>query len=255
MSDKSVVVTEGEIRLVKTTDILDKPWGRDAIKLDQDGIFADLGKLDRRIHINQVQCMMQAHKHGDTSLERRLIMDIVGEKTGYRRKGMIVHFRLFSPMELKADIINLSGVVTEAWQQTIHRLAPDMELPAVGEKRPWLLELAAANPFTSLVEATEVVLYKPVYKDTILGRIANAQKAFKEAVANTLVVNGQPPRPIDPKKAFYDGVHLDRMDQAFDKIEAILTKVESWKDSTKVVREAHAKAAEAERELAEATKS
>lgn len=249
MSDTKVVEGEPIVNAV-----LGKPWDKAAIKTDQDGIKLDLTKLDVRIQTNHMQCLMHAMLHGDTSLERRLLIDIIDEKSGYRRKGLIAHMRLFTPMELKGDIINLSGVVTEDWKAHLVKLAPDIVTPAVGEKRPFLLELALVNPFTSLAAAAEMTAYKPFYKDTVVGRIESAQKAYRAAVANTVIVQGQPPKPLDPSKPFYDGIHLDKMDGAFDKIEAILADVESWKDSTKVVRDAHAKAAEAERELAEATK-
>jgi len=253
----STKITEGETADHQLNLIvgLGKPWDKTAIKLDQDGIKSDLSKLDLRIQMNHMQCLYHAMLHGDTSLERRLLIDIIDEKSGYRRKGLIAHMRLFTPMELKGDIINLSGTVTAAWQVQIAKLAEGIELPPVGEKRPFLLELALAHPFTSLDAAREMVPFKPIFKDTIIGRIESAQKAYKAAIANTLIVAGEKPKPIDPSKPFYDGIHLDKMDAAFDKIEQIMADVESWKDSTKVVREAHAKAAEAERELAEATKN
>lgn len=250
----NATVVEGE-PVIDVKSVLGKPWDKAHIKTDQDGIKIDLTKLDIRIQNNHMQCLMHAMAHGDTSLERRLLMDIIDEKTGYRRKGLIAHMRLFGPMELKGDTINLSGTVTASWVAQIVELAPEgFQPPAIGEKRPWLLELALAHPFTSLAAAAEMTPYKPFYKDTVISRIEAAQKAYRSAVTNTLVVDGQPPKPIDPSKPFYDGIHLDKMDAAFDKIEAILGEVESWKDSTKVVRDAHAKAAEAERELAEATK-
>lgn len=245
-------ITEGEVVAHKLK--LDKPWDKAAIKADQDGIKLDLGKLDLRIQANHMQCLMHAMVHGDTSLERRLLIDIIEEKSGYRRKGLIAHMRLFTPMELKGDVINLSGTVTADWQLQIAKLAEGIELPAVGEKRPFLLELALAHPFTSLEQAREQVAWRPFYKDSIVSRIDKANRDYRAAVSNTLIVAGQPPKPIDPSKPFYDGIHLDKMDNSFDKLEAILNEMDAWKDSTKVVREAHAKAAEAERELAEATK-
>lgn len=244
-------VTEGEPVAVKS--VLGKPWDKAAIKTDQDGIKLDLGKLDVRIQANHIQCLMHAMLHGDTSLERRLLIDIVDEKSGYRRKGLIAHMRLFTPMELKGDIINLSGVVTEDWLAQIKKIEPEIVVPSVGEKRPFLLELALTHPFTSLEAAAERVAWKPFYKDTVVGRIGSAQKAYREAVANTLIVASQPPKPIDPSKPFYDGIHLDKMDEAFDKIEGIMSDIESWSDKTKVVRDAHAAAAKAQAELEAAT--
>lgn len=255
-------ITEGETpAVVQTISPLPKTWDKAAIKTDQDGIKLDLTKLDTRIQLNHMQCLMHAMEHGDTSLERRLLIDIIDEKSGYRRKGLIAHMRLFTPMELKGDIINLSGLVTAEWQAQIVKLigpeAPGEEsikLPAIGEKRPFLLELALAHPFTSLTVANEQVAWKPFYKDTVVGRIEGAQRAYRAAVANTVIVAGQPPKPLDPSKPFYDGIHLDKMDEAFDKVEAILAEIESWKDSTKVVRDAHLKAKEAEAELEAATR-
>lgn len=239
-------VTEGEIANHPVVVNLGKPWEKAKIKADQDGIKVDLNKLDLRIQNNHMQCLLHAELHGDTSLERRLLVDIIDDKTGYRRKGLIAHMRLFTPMELNKDVINLSGVVTEAWQQEITKLSEGIALPAVGEKRPFLLELALLHPFTSLDAAREMVPFKPIFKDTILSRIEAAQRAYKAAVANTLVVAGEPPKPVNPSKPFYDGIHLDKMDAAFDKIEAIMAEVESWKDETKVVREAREQAKKAE---------
>jgi hypothetical protein len=248
MSETKIVEGEAPAKQL----VLAKPWDKAAIKLDQDGIKTDLGKLDFRIQMNHMQCLMHAMLHGDTSLERRLLLDIIDEKTGYRRKGLIAHMRLFTPMELKGDIINLSGLVTAEWQAQLTKLSPGIVLPAIGEKRPFLLELALNHPFTSLDVAREQVAWKPFYKDTVVSRIEAANKNYRAAIANTVIVAGEKPKPLDPSKPFYDGIHLDKMDAAFDKIEAILGEIESWKDSTKVVRDAHAKAAEAEAELAAA---
>lgn len=242
-------VIEGEtnVQTAAINMVLGKPWDKAAIKTDQDGIKLDLSKLDVRIQNNHMQCLMHASLHGDTSLERRLLIDIIDEKSGYRRKGLIAHMRLFTPMELSGEVINLSGVVTTSWVAQIIKLAPEgFQPPALGEKRPFLLELALQHPFTSLDVAREMVPYKPVFKDTILSRIEAAQRAYKAAIANTVIVAGEPPKPIDPSKAFYDGIHLDKMDAAFDNIEAIMADVESWKDETKVVREAREQAKKAE---------
>lgn len=237
MSD--IVITEGEkvVEAKLANDGLPVLLEKAAIKKDQDTIRTSLVKLDVRIHNNAVQCLMHAELHGDTSLMRRLLIDIIDEKTGYRRKGLIAWMRKFSPMELKGDVINLSGID-----------------PATGEKRLFLVSEAQASHFAGMEEAREMIAEKPFYKDSAVSRIEAAQRAYRAAVENTVIIAGQKPYPKDPKKPFYDGIHLDKMDAAFDKIEAILGEIESWKDTTKLAREAALKLKQAEMELAAATK-
>jgi len=211
-------------------------WGVEEIKTDQNGIRGDLLSIDARIHRNAVMCMMHAEKHGDTSLMRRLLIDIVDAKSGYRRQGIIAWMKMFSPMRLNGDVINLSGMDGEVRQ-------------AFRCEKAWL------TPFTSLKEADERVAFKPVYKDNLTANIARAVKQYKDAIANTRIVPGKKPVPIDPKKPFYDGIHLDKMETGFDKIEAIVGEFLSFGDETKAVREAHEKQRAAELALAEQAKS
>jgi hypothetical protein len=245
-------ITEGEGQVQHVVAGLPELLEKAAIKKDQDGIKSSLVKLDLRIHNNAVQCILHASVHGDTSLMRRLLVDIIDEKSGYRRKGLIAWMRMFTPMELKGDVINLSGLVTPEWSKSIVNYDDQLDQPEVGHKRPFLVELAAKNHFTGMEEARELIAEKPFYKDTVVGRIEAAQRAYKAAVANTKVGADGKPHPIDPKKPFYDGINLDKMDDAFDKIEAILAEVGSWNDKTKEAREAAAalKRAEAEVEAA-----
>lgn len=193
-------------------------WTKDAIKQDQDGIRVSLTKLDGSIHANAVQCLMHAEKHGDTSLMRRLLVDIVDAKSGYRRQGIIAWMRKYSPMELNKDVINLSGTLAD------------------GSKRPFRVEEANKSPFTGSNEFAERV-GKPIYRDTLLSKVNLAIKEFKNAVANTVVVNGQN-TAIDPKKPFYDGINLDKMRTGFEQIESNVIEIQAWKDSTKDVRTA-----------------
>lgn len=190
---------------------------KQAIKTEQDGIRVSIVKIDAVIHSNAVQCLMHAEKHGDTSLMRRLLVDIIDAKSGYRRQGVIAWMREFSPMELVGDVIKLTGTIN-------------------GERRPWQITKANETHFTSLASAREMVPMKPIFKDNLTSKVERAAKEYRQSIENTLIVAGQPPKPKDVKKPFYDGIHLDKMDAAFDKIEAILAEVQSWNDTTKDAR-------------------
>lgn len=192
---------------------------KSVIKRDQDGIRRNLIKLDAAIHANAVQCLLHAEKHGDTSLMRRLLVDIVDVKSGYRRQGLIGWMRKFSPMELKGDVINLTGMI------------PGSD----GVRRPFNIEEANKTPFTSIASLAEVVIFKPIFKDSLTSKIERALKEYKAAIENTLIVPGEAPKPKDPKKPFYDGIHLDKMEAGFDAIEVILNKDLNFGDDTKDV--------------------
>lgn len=211
--------------------------GKDVIKRDQDTIRVALVKLDASIHANLIQCYMHAEKHGDTSLARRLLVDIIDDKTGYRRQGIIAHMRVFTPMELKGDVIKLTGTRD-------------------GVPLPWRIEEANATPFWGLREAKEQVALKPVWRPGIVGKVERAIREYKAAVSNTLIENGKVVGPIDKSKPFYDGIHLDKMDSAFDKIEAAVGELSMFGDSTADVRAAQKAQTDAaallEREAAQA---
>ena len=231
------VESEGNLDVVKSTAVEGLPalLEKAAIKKDQDGIRVSLIKLDARIHANAVQCLMHAEKHGDTSLMRRLLVDIVDDKTGYRRQGLIAWMREFSPMELKGDIIKLTGTLN-------------------GERKPFRIEDANKTHFSSLASAREMVPERPIFKDNLTSKMERAIREYRAAVENTILEPGQPPRPKDVKKPFYDGIHLDKMESFFDTVEGQLSEVLSWNDSSKDVRVARENLAKANIELADATK-
>lgn len=220
-ANKVGTVVEAEIKLPSL-------WDKAEIKKDQDGIRKSLVKLDMAIHTNAVQCLLFAEKHGDTSMMRRLLVDIVDAKSGYRRQGIIAWMKKFSPMELKGDTINLSGVL------------PD------GNKRPWRIEEANKSPFTTSAEFAERV-GRPIYRDTLMSKVNLAIKEFKAAVDNTL--DG---KPIDATKPFYDGLHVDKMTEFFDTIEAKVVDLSQYRDSTKEVRQATQQLAKAQQDLEQA---
>jgi hypothetical protein len=205
------------------------------IKKDQDGIRVSLIKLDARIHANAVQCLMHAEKHGDTSLMRRLLVDIVDEKSGYRRQGLIAWMREFSPMILKGDNITLGGTLNN-------------------ERKPFRVEQANITPFTSLSSAREMVAVRPIFRDNLTSKVERAIREYRAAVENTIIEPGKPPAPKDVKKPFYDGIHLDKMEEFFDKLDNQLGEVMSWNDSTKDVRVARDQMVKAQLELEEASK-
>lgn len=184
--------------------------GKDEIKADQDVIRVNLVGLDASIHKNAVQCLMHAEKHGDTSLMRRLLIDIIDAKTGYRRQGLINWMRKFSPMELAGDTINLSGT------------------DGKGAKRQFQIDLANATPFWLDRDNAERVA-KPVFRDTLMSKFDTAIKEFEASAANTL--NG---KPIDPSKPFYDGLHIDKMVEFFTNLKTAKDNLPA--DETRVVR-------------------
>jgi hypothetical protein len=228
---------EGELAVVQSTAVEGLPslLEKSVIKKDQDGIRVSLIKLDARIHANAVQCLLHADKHGDTSLMRRLLVDIVDAKSGYRRQGLIAWMRAFSPMELKGDNITLSGTID-------------------GERRPFKIEEANTTPFTSLASAREMLAVRPVFRDNLTSKVERAIREYRAAIENTLLEPGQPPRPKDIKKPFYDGIHLDKMEEFFDGLDKSLGEVMAWNDSTKDVYQARDQLAKAQLEVAEASK-
>lgn len=183
---------------------------KDAIKADQDIIRGSLLSLDRSIHDNAVQCLMHAEKHGDTSLMRRLLIDVVDAKTGYRRQGLINWMRKFSPMELKGDVINLTGT------------------DGKGNKRTFQVELANKTPFWTDKDNNELVA-KPVYKDTALGKVDAMVREITNAAENTL--NG---KPINKDKPFYDGLNMDVIVDFAQKVKAMRDALPP--DETRAVR-------------------
>ena len=209
-----------EAAKVKAVDKLPKLWTALEIKQDQDAIKPLLGELDQRLHMNAIQCMMHAHKHGDTGPFRRLVIDIVEPKTnGYRRQGILAWMKDHSPMRLSGQVIKLSGQL------------------ANGDKAPWRIEEANATPFYLNRKYDEGIMTKPVYRDTFMSKINNAVREFKNAVANTQIVDGKPV-PIDVKKPFYDGIQADKVQAAAESIEAQVVDLSSWKDSTAAARKA-----------------
>ena len=227
-------ITEGEMapaEVVQIVSQLPNLWEKQAIKADQDGIRVRLVQLDTAIHANAVQCMLHAEKHGDTSLMRRLLVDIVDAKSGYRRQGIIAWMKEFSPMRLNGDIINLSGM--------------DGDI-----RQAFRCEEANLVPFTQLKAADERLVQRPVFKDNLTSKIERALKEYRAAVDNTLIENAKVVGPKDVKKPFYDGIHLDKMDAGFDSIEKTLTEILSFSDSTKDARVARENLRKAELEVA-----
>lgn len=205
------------------------------IKKDQDGIRVSLVKLDAAIHANAVQCLMHAEKHGDTSLMRRLLVDIIDAKSGYRRQGVIAWMREFSPMELKGDVISLSGMLN-------------------GEKRKFRIEDANKTHFTALASAREMVPQRPIFRDGLTSKLERAVKEYKDAMANTIFEPGKDPSPKDVSKPYYNGNQADKVEAKFDEITNIVADLQSWNDPNKVVFTARQTIAKAKLEEADAAK-
>lgn len=225
-------------QLVDPDAKLPKLLEKDAIKANQDVIRTNLLNLDILIHQNAIQCVMHAEKHGDTSLMRRLLVDIIDDKSGYRRQGVIAWMKKFTPMELSGDVIKLNG------------LMPDGET-----KRPWRIEEANRTFFGTMAEAQERV-GKPVYRETLMSKINLAMKEWRNAKANTTTDDGGKPIAIDKTKPFYNGLHMDAMDAFFNEVDQALVPLTSKPDQTLEVQKARdtAKRANAEVEALESIK-
>lgn len=209
------IKTEDAANAVAQADVKLVLLGKDVIKTDQDGIKAVQGGLDKRIHDNAIQCMMHAKEYGDTSLMRRLLVDVLDKRnTGYRVQGLINWMRKHSPMELNGNTVNLTGT------------------DGKGNKRPWKIEEANARPFWTDRNNDERVA-KPVFRDTLIGSIDRAYKQFMEAINNTK--DGQ---PIDPTKPFYDGIQTDKVVDFFKKVKEMRDELPV--DATADVRKAQA---------------
>lgn len=182
------------------------------IKSDQDVIRRNVTSLDAQVHANAVQCMLHAEKHGDTSLMRRLLIEVVDAKTGYRRAGLINWMRRWSPMELSGDTINLSG------------------LDAAGVKRLFNVEEANAKPFWTDSRNAERVA-KPVYQDTLLNGVDRSVKAIIEAIENT--VDG---KAVDPSKPYFDGLNAPKVVDFAKKVRDMAAELPQ--DPTSAVRKA-----------------
>ena len=170
----------------------------DVIKEDQNGIKTALSDLDVRVHNNAIQCMIHAEIHGDTSLMRRLLIDIIPlDKHGYNRAGLINWIRKWSPMELTKDNINLSGVDEN------------------GAKRPFKVEEANKTPFY-MDKANRATVARPVFRENLTSKLSQAIREFEAACANTTDQG----LPKDPAKPYYDGVQMDKAKQFFDNLKA-----------------------------------
>lgn len=197
---------------------------KSAIKKEQDGIRRTLVKLDANIHSNAVQCLIHAQEHGDTSLMRRLVVEIIDSKSGYRRQGLIAWMRAFSPMELVGDVIKLTGVNDK------------------GERRPFDIEKADKTPFASTREFAEVAV-KPFFRESFLTKLEAARREYDRAKSNT--IGG---KPIDKTKAFWSGLHTDDVDAFFSSLDEALVKLETKPDNTRDVHLAKEQLAKANAE-------
>lgn len=230
-----------EIKLLSVEDI----------KKDQDGIKVSLAKIDQAIHANAIQCMLHAEKHGDTSLMRRLLVDIIDAKNGYRRQGLINWVKKFSPMELTRDTINLSGILDETGAKNLVKQFPEeltLDMFEIGERRPFLCWLAAKTPFWTDADNAERVA-KAVYRDNLVSKMAAASKEFRAALANTVNPGTKDATAIDPKQPWWDGIHTDNVVALFDTVDKAVAGLP--KDSTLQVRKAQAELAKAEAAMAE----
>lgn len=212
----------------------------DDIKKSQDGIRKNLVKLDQSVHDNAVQCLAHAAEHGDTSLMRRLLVDVLTSDSGYRTQGLIQWMRLHSPCELKAKNVNLSGIIKSDAERTallkhfieqseITGIAVDEELFVVGERRPFMLAEANVADWKASNYAREQV--KPLFQQSVLDPITAARKRIMTAMENT--ANGQ---PINPSKPFYDGKHGDSVVNFFDEVAKLQAKLPA--DTTQELRAA-----------------
>jgi len=186
---------------------------KDAIKAGQDAIRKNIVSLDMAVHANAVQCLLHAEKHRDTSLFTRLLNDVLDDKTGYNRRGLIRWMHAFSPMELNGKKITLTG------------------LDAAGNKRPFLIDKANATPFYLSLDLNQQAV-KPVFQDTLLSKWDTMVREFETAWANTKQ-EGPKLVAIDPKKPFYNGIHSAQILNFIDKGKAMRQSISD--DATREV--------------------
>lgn len=204
----------------------------DEQKAGQDALKANLQTVDQQVHKWGVQALFHASVHGDTSLMRRLLIDVIDETGGYRRQAIINWMRKHSPMELVGKDIKLTGMITsDAQRDAMLKMFADEDpaLFVVGERRPFLVDAADANMAVKDPGNKEMV--KPVFQATLLSPIFAVKKKINAAMENT--VDG---KPVDASKYYFDGKNGDAIVAAMDEIQAILDKLPA--DVTKELREA-----------------
>jgi hypothetical protein len=222
--------------VVRTTSVKGVPalLAKDVIKRAQNDIRYVLTRTDAVIHCIAIQCYLHAFTHGDTSLMRRLLVETFDKKSGFRLQGLIGHMRMFTPMELKGDVIKLSGMDGDV-------------------RRAWRIEEANERPFWTIKELDEQVVERPVFRNGLVGKIQRIMKEYRSSIDNTLIDdNGKVVGPKDVSKPFFNGTHLDEVDAGFDEIEAIVSKLLARPDSTQEVHAARIALKKAELELADA---
>lgn len=200
-----------EAEKTETAWVMPELMEKSAIKKEQDGIRRTLVKLDANVHSNAVQCLIHAEKHGDTSLMRRLLVEIIDSKSGYRRQGLISWMRAFSPMELVGDTIKLTGTLAD------------------GTRKPFDIKTADKTPFASAREFAEVTV-KPFFRESFLSKLEAARREYDRAKSNT--VDG---KPIDKTKAFWSGLHTEDVDTFFASLDEAMVKLEAKPDNTRDV--------------------
>lgn len=187
------------------------------IKQAQNYARGALISLDQQLHAIAVQCLMHAAKHGDTSLMKRFMIDTIGEDTAYRRQLVIAWMRAFSPMELTAangGNIKLTGTIN-------------------GEPIPFDIERANLTPFWDLrKDDDDVVEWRPIFKDNVVGMIARSVKKFDTVLQNSKIDGGKIVGPVNPTKEYYQGYHIDKMKALMNKAEALLEEFQTFSDDS-----------------------
>lgn len=186
------------------------------IKDGQDSMKPLFGSLDQLVHDNAVQCLIHAELYKDTSLLRRLLVDTLPLKGGFRRAGLINWIRYNSPCELTSDKnVNLSGVDER------------------GNRRAFNIERAQAIPFWADTKNDEMVA-KPVFRANFVSKMQAALREIDNAIANT-----KDGKPIDASKPFYDGVQADKVSGFAEQMKAQLGAfTASYADDTRDRHEA-----------------
>ena len=194
---------------------LPKLWEASEIKADQNVIRESLLDLDGRIHMNAFMCLAHCEKHGDTGPMKRLLVDIIDKKTGYRRQGLIVWMKTWGPMRLDGDNIKLTGMVN-------------------GVRQAFRLEKALETPFWTMAGAREMVPFKPVFRDDLASKLNKNVKEYRDALANTVFGPGGA-TPKVAGKPFFNGNQADKVEAALEKIGQDIKELESWNDPTKTI--------------------
>ena len=119
------------------------------------------------------------------------------------------------PHRLDADVL-ADGAQGGQYHPQRHHRRSTPSLQDRGGEQDWV---------TSLASAREQLAFKPVFKDSLTSKMERAIQGISGGRREHS--HGAPansPSPRTPKKPFYNGIHLDKMESFFDTVEGQLQR-------------------------------